>query len=214
MPSPNIIAAGLARHTKDAAIVVLGNSIALYNPPIRVAENRPCWTASPAGAWWRGSQWAWMGRRLLLRPDPIAHAGEVQEAHVDLDHQGLDHAGALRLERPLQQAAARQHLAAPDPGRPPPAGPRPGGGSVETYDLSSTTPIPIPTSSFSGYIQAQALMTDGYWRPVDERSVDRAPTGRAWPDPPGGGDRRGAERLYSEHVTIFYNRCLHVYPGQ
>src|SRR6187551_2829152 len=38
MPSPNIIAAGLARRTKDAAIIVLGNSIALYNPPVRVAE--------------------------------------------------------------------------------------------------------------------------------------------------------------------------------
>ena len=38
MPSPNIIAAALARRTKGAALVVLGNSIALYNPPIRVAE--------------------------------------------------------------------------------------------------------------------------------------------------------------------------------
>jgi alkanesulfonate monooxygenase SsuD/methylene tetrahydromethanopterin reductase-like flavin-dependent oxidoreductase (luciferase family) len=38
MPSPNIIAAGLARRAPDAAIVVLGNSIALYNPPVRVAE--------------------------------------------------------------------------------------------------------------------------------------------------------------------------------
>jgi alkanesulfonate monooxygenase SsuD/methylene tetrahydromethanopterin reductase-like flavin-dependent oxidoreductase (luciferase family) len=38
IPSPNIIAAGLARRTKDTAIVVLGNSIALYNPPVRVAE--------------------------------------------------------------------------------------------------------------------------------------------------------------------------------
>ena len=38
MPSPNIIAAGVARRTKDTAIVVLGNSIALYNPPVRVAE--------------------------------------------------------------------------------------------------------------------------------------------------------------------------------
>ncbi|WP_163413618.1 LLM class flavin-dependent oxidoreductase, partial [Escherichia coli] len=38
MPSPNIISAGLARRTKDAALVVLGNSIALYNPPVRVAE--------------------------------------------------------------------------------------------------------------------------------------------------------------------------------
>src|SRR3954462_4504555 len=38
MPSPNLIAAALARRTKDVALVVLGNSIALYNPPIRVAE--------------------------------------------------------------------------------------------------------------------------------------------------------------------------------
>jgi len=38
MPSPNLMAASLARRTKDVAIIVLGNSIALYNPPIRVAE--------------------------------------------------------------------------------------------------------------------------------------------------------------------------------
>ena len=38
MPSPNLIAAGLARRTSRAAICVIGNSIALYNPPIRVAE--------------------------------------------------------------------------------------------------------------------------------------------------------------------------------
>ncbi len=38
MPSPNIIAASLARRTSRSALVVLGNSIALYNPPIRVAE--------------------------------------------------------------------------------------------------------------------------------------------------------------------------------
>src|SRR6476660_8867360 len=38
MPSPNIIAAGLARRTSKAALCVIGNSIALYTPPIRVAE--------------------------------------------------------------------------------------------------------------------------------------------------------------------------------
>ena len=38
MPSPNLIAAGLARRTSKAAIAVIGNSLALYNPPIRVAE--------------------------------------------------------------------------------------------------------------------------------------------------------------------------------
>ena len=38
MPSPNIIAASLSRSCPDATIVVLGDSVALYNPPLRVAE--------------------------------------------------------------------------------------------------------------------------------------------------------------------------------
>src|SRR4051812_44785763 len=38
MPSPNIMLASLARRTTRANLVVLGNSVALYNPPIRVAE--------------------------------------------------------------------------------------------------------------------------------------------------------------------------------
>ena len=38
MPSPNLMAAALARRTSDAALVVMGNSLALYNPPLRVAE--------------------------------------------------------------------------------------------------------------------------------------------------------------------------------
>src|SRR5262245_19854784 len=38
MPSPNLIAASLARRTRDAALVIMGNSLALYDSPIRVAE--------------------------------------------------------------------------------------------------------------------------------------------------------------------------------
>ena len=38
MPSPNLIASSLARRTTDTAICVMGNSLALYNPPTRVAE--------------------------------------------------------------------------------------------------------------------------------------------------------------------------------
>src|SRR5581483_692338 len=34
----NLIAAALTRRTQNAAIVVMGNSLALYNPPVRVAE--------------------------------------------------------------------------------------------------------------------------------------------------------------------------------
>ena len=35
MPSPNLVASALARRTTDTAICVLGNSLALYNPPTR-----------------------------------------------------------------------------------------------------------------------------------------------------------------------------------
>ena len=38
MPSPNLMASVMARETRDVAIIVMGNSIALYDPPIRVAE--------------------------------------------------------------------------------------------------------------------------------------------------------------------------------
>ena len=39
MPSPNLMAATLTRRTQNAKIVVMGNSVALYNPPTRVAED-------------------------------------------------------------------------------------------------------------------------------------------------------------------------------
>ena len=38
MPSPNLMGSVMARETRDVAIIIMGNSIALYDPPIRVAE--------------------------------------------------------------------------------------------------------------------------------------------------------------------------------
>src|SRR5258708_8104151 len=38
MPSPNLMAAMLARRTRRVKIAVVGNALPLYNPPTRVAE--------------------------------------------------------------------------------------------------------------------------------------------------------------------------------
>ena len=38
MPAPNVMAGALSRRTSNAAIIVMGSSIALYNPPLRAAE--------------------------------------------------------------------------------------------------------------------------------------------------------------------------------
>jgi hypothetical protein len=48
MPSPNIMAAALTRRTRNANLVVLGNSIALYNPPD--FRSAPRWTPTSATA--------------------------------------------------------------------------------------------------------------------------------------------------------------------
>src|SRR5438874_5366688 len=38
MPSPNLIASALIQRTRRCKIVVLGNALPMYNPPLRVAE--------------------------------------------------------------------------------------------------------------------------------------------------------------------------------
>jgi hypothetical protein len=69
MPSPNLIAATLARRTSRAALCVIGNSIAGYNPPIRVAGSSPAsrsarrWTPTSATARSRRSRVTSTARR-------------------------------------------------------------------------------------------------------------------------------------------------------
>ena len=90
----------------------------------------------------------------------------------------------------------------------------PGGGSVETYDFCIDNTYSYSYLSFSGYIRAQALMK-GYWDRVAERNApDTSPyrAGFAQTICVAESDEE-AERLYSEHVLYFYNRCLHVYAG-
>ena len=120
MPSPNIIAASLARRTTRAAICVIGNSIALYNPPIRVAEefaDARLHLGRPAGGRLPGRHAD--GHQLLLRADPGAHEGQVCRG-PRADHQGLDHRRAVRLRRQVQPAALRELLAPADPEAAPP----------------------------------------------------------------------------------------------
>jgi hypothetical protein len=53
MPSPNLMAAALARRTSGVKLILMGNSVALYNPPTRVARRWRCSTCCRAVAWSR-----------------------------------------------------------------------------------------------------------------------------------------------------------------
>jgi alkanesulfonate monooxygenase SsuD/methylene tetrahydromethanopterin reductase-like flavin-dependent oxidoreductase (luciferase family) len=212
MPSPNIIAAGLARRTSDVGLVVLGNSIALYNPPVRVAEEfamldcisggrlvagfpvgtsmdtNYCYGQIPALTREKYQEAHDLIRRAWSDPDPFAFNGRYNKLrHVNI------------WPRPIQD--------------PPPIH-IPGGGSVETYDFCIDNTYSYSYLSFSGYIRAKALM-QGYWDRVAARNTpDESPYRAGFAQTICVADTdEEAERLYSEHVSYFYNRCLHVYGG-
>ncbi len=212
MPSPNIIAAGLARRTKDVGLVVLGNSIALYNPPVRVAEEfamldcisggrlvagfpvgtsmdtNYCYGQIPALTREKYAEAHDLIRRAWSEPKPFAFNGRYNKLrHVNI------------WPRPIQNPMP-VHI--------------PGGGSVETYDFCIDNTYSYSYLSFSGYIRGKALM-DGYWKRVAERNApDTSPYRAGFAQTILVADTdEEAERLYSKHVSYFYNRCLHVFAG-
>jgi alkanesulfonate monooxygenase SsuD/methylene tetrahydromethanopterin reductase-like flavin-dependent oxidoreductase (luciferase family) len=213
MPSPNLIAAALARRTDDAAIVVLGNSIALYNPPIRVAEEfamldcisggrlvagfpvgtsmdtNYCYGTIPGLTREKYAEAHELIMRAWHEPEPFAFNGRYTKLrYVNL------------WPRPIQQPNPPIHI--------------PGGGSLETYDFCIDNTYSYSYLSFGGYIRGKALM-DGYWNRVAERNApDTSPYRAGFAQFICVADTDAdAERLYAPHAHYFYNRCLHVFPG-
>jgi alkanesulfonate monooxygenase SsuD/methylene tetrahydromethanopterin reductase-like flavin-dependent oxidoreductase (luciferase family) len=213
MPSPNLIAAGLARRTRDVAIVVLGASIALYNPPLRVAEEfamldcisggrlvagfpvgtsmdtNYCYGQIPALTREKYREANELILRAWAEREPFAFNGRYTKLrHVNL------------WPRPIQQPRPPIHI--------------PGSGSIETFDFCLDNTYSYSYLSFGGYMRGKQLM-QGYWDRVAERNTpDTSPYRAGFAQTICVADTdEEAERLYAKHVSYFYNRCLHVFPG-
>ena len=213
MPSPNIIAAGLARRTDDVAIVVLGASIALYNPPVRVAEEFAMLDCISGGRLVAGfpvgtsmdTNYCYgtipgltrdkyrENHELIIRawtePKPFAFNGRYNKLrYVNI------------WPRPVQKPRPPVHI--------------PGGGSVETFDFCIDNTYSYSYLSFGGYKRGKQLM-DSFWERVAERNApDISPYRAGFAQFIAVADTDAeAERLYAKHVDYFYNRCLHIYPG-
>ena len=112
MPSPNLIASALSRRTTDTAFCVMGNSLALYNPPTRVAEEFAMIDCISGGRLIAGfpvgtpmdTCFAYGQNPSMLRERYLRSARPRDE--------GMDRAGHVCLQRPLQPAAICEHLAA------------------------------------------------------------------------------------------------------
>ena len=212
MPSPNLIAAGLARRTSNAAICVIGNSIALYNPPIRVAEEFAMLDCISGGRLVAGfpvgtsmdTNYSYGQIPALTRDKYAENHDLIMRAWAEPEPFAFDGKyNQLRYvncwPKPIQKPHPPIYI--------------PGGGSIETWDFCLDHDYNYSYLSFSGYMAGKALM-DGYWERVAQRGKDNSPYRAAFAQVICVGESDAqAEELYSEHVSYFYNRCLHVYPG-
>jgi alkanesulfonate monooxygenase SsuD/methylene tetrahydromethanopterin reductase-like flavin-dependent oxidoreductase (luciferase family) len=191
---------------------VLGNSIALYNPPVRVAEEFAMLDCISGGRLVAGFPVGTsMDTNFCYGQIPALTREKYAEAH-DLIRR------AWSEEKPFAFNGRYNKLRHvniwPRPIQNPPPIHIPGGGSVETYDFCIDNTYSYSYLSFSGYIRGKALM-DGYWKRVAERNApDTSPYRAGFAQTILVADTdEEAERLYSKHVSYFYNRCLHVFAG-
>ncbi len=211
MPSPNIIAAALARTTKKAALVVLGDSIALYNPPIRVAEEFAMLDVISGGRLVAGFPVGTsMDTNYAYGTVPALTREKYAEAHELIRR-------AWAADEPFtfngRYTKIRYVNCWPKPVQNPPPIFIPGGGSVETYDFCLENDYVYCYLSYSGYKRAVQLM-GGFWDRVAKAGKDDSPYRGGFAQVICVADTDAeAEKLYASHVHYFYNRCLHVYPG-
>jgi len=211
MPSPNLVASALARRTSDTALCVMGNSLALYNPPTRVAEEFAMIDVISGGRLIAGfpvgtpmdTCFAYGQNPSMLRdryyeahdlvlrawtaPDTFAFNGRFnQQRYVNI------------WPRPVQKPHPPIWI--------------PGGGSVETWRWCAEMDHVYAYLSYFGYQAGQATM-DGFWSEMDRLGKDRNPYRAGFLQFVGVAEtREEAYRLYREPAEYFYGRCLHVDP--
>ena len=133
MPSPNIMAACLARRTTHAKLVILGNVLTLYDHPLRVAEEIAMLDVISGGRVVSGQVVGHRQRVLLLQRQPDLRPRALPRG-ARADPQGVDRAGPVRLGGRALPVPLRQRLAAsPSSSRIRRSG-FPGSGSRETIE--------------------------------------------------------------------------------
>ncbi len=213
MPSPNLIASSLARRTTDTAICVMGNSLALYNPPTRVAEEfamidvisggrliagfpvgtpmDTCFAYGQNLADKQRERYGLEAHDLIMRawtePDTFAFNGRFnQQRYVNI------------WPRPIQ--------------RPHPPVWIPGGGSIETWQWCAKMDYVYAYLSYFGYKDGQATMT-GFWDEMKRLGKDLNPHRAGFLQFVGVAEsREQAMEIYAEPAEYFYGRCLRVDP--
>ncbi|MDP6607325.1 MAG: LLM class flavin-dependent oxidoreductase [Dehalococcoidia bacterium] len=212
MPSPNIMAAALARSTKDVAVIVMGNSIALYDPPTRVAEEMAMLDGISGGRLVSGfpvgtsmdSNYCYGANPATFR-DKYYEAEELiikawtEDEMFSFDGKYTQLRYVNLWPKPLQQPHPPVWV--------------PGGGSIETWGWTVDKGYLYAYLSYSGFKRGKQVM-DGFWKVVEEKDVEPNPYRAGFLQLVCVADsEQEAEERYGPAVEYFYNKMLHVYPG-
>jgi alkanesulfonate monooxygenase SsuD/methylene tetrahydromethanopterin reductase-like flavin-dependent oxidoreductase (luciferase family) len=211
-PSPNLLAASLAKNTNNAAILVIGDSVALYNPPTRVAEEMGYIDCLSEGRLIAGfvygtamdSAYAYGIPPAELR-ERVAEARDLILRAWQADEPFAFNGKYTRLRyvntwpKPVQKPLPPIWV--------------PGSGSIETWDLVTEKNYCYGHLSFSGMHSAKPVV-DGYWDYVDRLGGDMNPNRMAFTQICCVADTDAeAERLYYDAVKYFYRYTNRVSRG-
>jgi len=211
MPSPNLMAAALARRTKRAPILVLGDSLALYNPPQRVAEEFAMLDCISGGRIIAGFPVGTpMDTCFAYGTNPSELRARYYEAH-DIVMQAwkrrevFDYNGRFNQQRYIN--ITPRPLQAPHPPVWVPAG-----GSVETWRFCAENDYLYSYLTYFGY-QSGEKTVRGFWDEMKRLGKEPNPFQVGISQFVGIADSyEEALRLYEEPATYFFDICLNTHP--
>ena len=205
------MAAALARQTRDVAIIVMGNSIALYDPPIRVAEEFAMLDCISGGRLVAGfpvgtamdTAYCYGANPALLR-DKYYEAEELiikawtEDEVFSFDGKYTQLRYVNLWPRPLQDPHPPVWV--------------PGGGSIETWEWTVEKGYLYAYLSYSGFKRGKKVM-DGFWNVARAHEVDNPyHAGFLQLVAVGDSEQEVAEK-FGPHAEYFFNKMLHTYPG-
>src|SRR5215213_2970375 len=157
MPSPNLMGAALARRTEGVPICVMGNSLALYNPPTRVAEEFAMLDVLSGGRLIAGFPVGTpMDTCFAYGQNPSQLRQRYHEAH-DLVIRAWTEKDTFAFNGRFNQQRYVNLWPRPIQQPHPPIW-IPGGGSVETWDFCAERGYNYSYLSFSGFKRGAHLM--------------------------------------------------------
>ena len=212
MPSPNLIASALARRANpETALCVMGNSLALYNPPTRVAEEFAMIDCISGGRLIAGfpvgspmdTCYAYGQNPSLLRERYLEAHDLVMRAWTEPDTFAFD--GRFNQQRyvniwprPVQKPHPPVWI--------------PGGGSVETWRWCAEMDYVYCYLSYFGY-KAGLQTMQGFWEEMKRLGKEPNPYRAGFLQFVGVAETEAeAYELYREPAEYFYGRCLHIDP--